>query len=242
MYDDSASDDEIELRERYDITNAYDIFHFMSLSFNVVTSSGVLLNVLLYNNVTSLNLMDSQRNLSIFSLASITSMISGNTSRRQQAIKTLALRLILYPIVQILAEIFRITDEATSSIFLPIVIMNELIAGLLGAFYFLIFLSMQPNARVLLINDIKHICCFNNRKDDDRLSAPLNSIETLRVTWIIENQANTQISNMDEDQLLIEIEVDDDNDDISSRNVSSINSSMSNIDNTRTSESELMRR
>jgi len=251
IYDDTSSDDEIILRQRYDITNAYDIFHFMSLSFNFVTSAGVLINVLFYNTVKSLNLLNEQTRLSIFSLSSITSMISGNRSRRQEAIKTLALRLILYPIVQNAAEIFRIADEATSSKYLSLVIINEMISSLLGTFYFLIFLSMQPNARILLINDIKNSCC-KNKKDDNGLSTPLNSIETLRVTWIDDNQrvTNTQIADMDEDQLLLEIEIDDENDNILSRNISNNNSTatisiVNNNDNIRSSltlENELTRR
>ena len=224
IYDDTASDDEIALRRRYDITNAYDIFHIMSLSFNVVTSVGVFLNVSLCGHVKSLNLLNSQRNLSLFSLSSITSMISGNTSRRQLAIKTLALRLILYPMVQIANEAFRIADQATSSRYSSIVVMNSLVSGLLGTFYFLIFMFMQPNAKALLINDIKRLC-FNNVKDEDRLTAPLHSINTLRVTWVdnhsISQTSHTEIKDMDEDQLVIEIDIDE-FDDMSSRNSSSV--------------------
>ena len=140
-------------------TEAYDALHLMSLSFNFVVSICVLMNIILQNsNITDISYMSAIARISIFSTNSISSMVAGDQrSRKRQVIRIIALRLILYPIAQIIVGVFRIADATTGNRRLSLMFGDEISSGLLGTFYFIIFVSMQPNARELLILSLIHI-------------------------------------------------------------------------------------
>lgn len=213
IYDDNNKDDISTLNMKVTTTEAYDALHLMSLSFNVVVSICVLMNIMLQNsNITDISYMSAIARISIFSTNSISSMVAGDQrSRKRQVIRIIALRLILYPIAQIIVEVFRIADATTGNRRLSLMFGDEISSGLLGTFYFIIFVSMQPNARELLIKDIKRIFLCVHNTDDSISGNTHNDIQNIRVAW---DQTSPFVNNMNEETLMEQLEIDDDTDSI----------------------------
>ena len=166
--------------------------------------------------------------VSMLSLSSTLSIApSGKPSRRQIAMRTLALRLMLYPASEIINNIFRIADSATGNINYGLNILHAIINGLLGTFFFFIFLSMQPKARILLYNMKYNFCFPTIWGDKSKGTDDGQQINSHQVSWAprgVNNDLNKPLSSstplladMDEDELASEIQngnnnVDDDND------------------------------
>ena len=213
IYDDDNKDDISTLNMKITTTEAYDALHLMSLSFNVVVSICVLMNIILQNSsITDISYMRAIARISIFSTNSISSMVAGDQrSRKRQVIRTIALRLIFYPIAQIIVEVFRIADATTGNRRLSLMFGDELSSSLLGTAYFIIFVSMQPNASELLMKDIKRIFLCVNNSDDSISGNTHNDIQNIRVAW---DQTSPFVSSMNEETLMEQLEIDDDTDSI----------------------------
>jgi len=212
IYDDNNNKDDMStFNMKITTTEAYDALHLMSLSFNVVVSMCVLINIMLQNvNITDISYMRAIARMSIFSTNSISSMVAGDQrSRKRQVIRIIALRLIFYPIAQIIVEVFRIADATTGNRRLSLMYGDELSSGLLGTIYFIIFVSMQPNARELLMKDIKRMLLCVHNTDNSISGNTHNDIQNIRVAW---DQTSPLVSSMNEETLMEQLEIDDDTD------------------------------
>ena len=203
----------------------YNDLHYISMGLNAVIAFITCIKIFFYNTAPV-----SQSDIGRVSMLSISSTLSlaasGKPSRRQVAMRTLALRLILYPASEIFNEIFRIADSATGNTNFALNFIHATINGFLGTFFFFIFLLMQPKARTLLYN-MRYNFCFPTIWGNIGSSSSTESglqINVHQVSW-----ANTGINNnnalnkplsstplladMDEDQLVSEIQNPSNNDD-----------------------------
>jgi len=206
-----VDDDEDYADTRF--SELYNSLNYISLGFNVLIATMTYIKIYFFH--TSPTSSADIGRVSMLSLSSTLSLAPfGKPSRRQIAMRTLALRLMLYPASEIFNNIFRIADSATGNVNHGLNILHAIINGLLGTFFFLIFLSMQPKARVLLYN-MRYNFCFptiwgDQGKADDGLQ-----INSHQVSWAprgVNNDLNKPLSStplladMDEDELASEIQ------------------------------------
>jgi len=197
----------------------YNSLNYISLGFNVIIATMTYIKIYFFN--TSPTSPADIGRISMLSLSSTLSLAAtGKPSRRQIAMRTLALRLMLYPASEIFNNIFRIADSATGNVNHGLNILHAIINGLLGTFFFLIFLSMQPKARILLYNMRYNFCFPTIFGDQGKATDDGLQINSHQVSWAprgVKNDLNKPLSStplladMDEDELASEIQNGNDN-------------------------------
>lgn len=216
--DDDITDDQLYYA-RDQFSRSYNDLHYVSLGINALIAVITYVKIFFFNtSVSSSSLADIGR-VSMLSLQSTLSLAgAGKPSRRQLAMKTLALRLILYPAAEIFNELFRVADSATGNTIFALNLLHAIINGLLGTVFFLIFLSMQPKARVLLYNMRYNFCypsIWGERKSPSTNDPVDNSLQinSHHVSWnkgateLIQPLSSTPfLADMDEDELASEIQ------------------------------------
>lgn len=209
---DDTDDNLYSARVRY--SELYNDIHYISLGLNCIIAFATIIKIFFFNT-TKVNQGEIGR-VSMLSLVSTLSVATpGKSTRRQIAMRTLALRLILYPASEVFNEIFRIADSATGNTIFALNFLHAVINGLLGTFFFITFLLMQPKARVLLYN-MKYNFCFPSiwgNKTVTTISTD-GGHRSHQVSWDLRGvQSNLDeplaaaplLEDMDEDQLALEI-------------------------------------
>lgn len=118
--------------------------------------------------------------------------------RKLSAVEVLVSRLIWYPVVLIIVEIFRDIDRSGSSVSFPLHLLHLVTNSLQGTAYFIIFLSMQPRAYTIFINIITFAYYKNYKEESSLSSQEQRPVRSFQVSWGHDDQYNNNnINNND---------------------------------------------
>lgn len=115
--------------------------------------------------------------------------------RKLSAVEVLVSRLIWYPVVLIIVEIFRGIDRSGSSVSFPLHLLHLLTNSLQGTAYFIIFLSMQPRAYTIFINIITFAYYKNYKEESSLSSQEQRPARSFQVSWGHDDQYNNDNDN-----------------------------------------------
>jgi hypothetical protein len=141
--------------------------------------------------------------------------------RKLSAVEVLVSRLIWYPLVLIILEIFRDLDRGGTDVSFPLHLLHLLTNALQGTAYFIIFLSMQPRAFTIFMNLLS---CNYIRQGKETSSPASPPPQSFKVSWANNVEPSTDQLNdnlvtddakettslmkeMDEDDLVEQVEV-----------------------------------
>ena len=141
--------------------------------------------------------------------------------RKLSAVEVLVSRLIWYPLVLIIIEIFRELDRGGKDVSFPLHLLHLLTNSLQGTAYFIIFLSMQPRAFTIFMNLLS---CYYIRQGKESSSPSSPPPQSFKVSWANNVEPSTGQLNdnlvtddskettslmkeMDEDDLVEQVEV-----------------------------------
>ena len=100
--------------------------------------------------------------------------------RKLSAVEVLVQRLIWYPVVLVIVEIFRDLDRQGAKDDYPLHLMHLLTNSLQGTAYFIIFLTMQPKAYSIFIS---FFTCVYVRQNIEASLNPQPPLRSMQVSW-----------------------------------------------------------
>ena len=138
--------------------------------------------------------------------------------RKLSAVELLVSRLIWYPVVLIIIEIFRDLDRTGSKSNFAIHVLHLLTNASQGTAYFIIFLSMQPKTFTIYVNLLTCAYFYNESSVSHSMAKSLNvswnrngiEKDQLRSSLVTDNAETIALMNeLDEDDLADEVKAND---------------------------------